>query len=232
MKIAVLIPDRGDRPEFLAQTQVMINNQTLQPNHVEVIDYPAKSALPDITERYRIGYEKLSAIGFDVILFMENDDYYSPDYINEMIYEWIVAGCPDLFGTTFTTYYHIGLRKYFTFYHEERSSMMNTLIKPGLQINWPPNHEIFTDMFLWTRQDCFNGSKALWTPSDDLSIGIKHGVGKCGGRQHSTGLHRYTLTGGLGNERSSGHDDSDLKWLSNRVGQDSILKFYKSFYNK
>lgn len=230
MNIAVITPDRGDRPEFLACLRTMLENQILKPDHVELVNYPPKSTLPDITERYRIGYEKLSKMGFDVILFMENDDYYSPKYIQEMILEWQLAGFPDLFGTTFTTYYHIGLRKYFTFYHSERASMMNTLIRTNLKINWPADHEIFTDMFLWTRHDCLNGTKGLWTPPDNLSIGIKHGVGMCGGRQHSTGLHRYTIQGGLGNERSGGRDDVELKWLSERVKDSSIFEFYKSKY--
>lgn len=232
MKIGIIIPDRNDRPMFLEKTLYMIGYQTKRPNHIEIVNYPAESNQPDITQRYRRGYEKMNELNVDLIFFIENDDWYSPDYINYMLMSWKNADRPDLFGTSFTTYYHIGLRKYFKFRHPERASMMNTIIKPGLDINWPPDHESFTDMFLWTRQDCFNGSKSVWSPKDSLSIGIKHGIGLCGGRQHTTGLHRYTITGGLGNEEASGNDDANANWLAERVQDKLMLDFYKSFYNK
>lgn len=237
MRVAVIIPDRNDRPQFLENCIRMMEYQTIKPATIILQNYKAESDKPDITQRYRRGYERVSELNihhpyneYDVIFFIENDDFYSPRYIETMLCEWEKAGKPDLFGTSFTTYYHIGLRKYFTFYHPTRSSMMNTIIKPNLEINWPVDNEVFTDMFLWTREHCFNGSKGIWTPPDNLSIGIKHGVGFCGGRQHSTGLHRYSITGGLGNERSGGKDDISLLWLSERVQNESILEFYKSFH--
>jgi len=230
MRIAVIIPDRNDRPAFLEKCLDMMNKQTIRPNVLILQNYEAESDKPDITQRYRRGYEMvLPELNVDVIFFIENDDYYKPDYIETMLSMWELNGKPDIFGTAYTVYYHIGLRKYFTFHHPERASMMNTMIKPNLKINWPPDHESFTDMHLWTRPDCFNGSRKTFTPNAILSIGIKHGVGLCGGRQHSTGLHRFTISGGMGNEANGGRDDAELKWLYQHVKEESMFEFYKSF---
>jgi len=233
MNIAVITPDRRDRPAFIDKYYIMMVGQTIHVDRIYLKNTKPTSNEPDITKRYRESYEWLSEKNkYNVFFFIENDDYYSPSYIEEMLKAWEQAGKPDLFGTSFTTYYHIGLRKYFTFNHPERSSMMNTMIKPNLKINWPPDNEVFTDMFLWTKDECFSGTKAVWTPPIGLSIGIKHGVGLCGGRQHTTGLHRYTINGGLGNEESGGRDDMDLKWLSSHVKEAEILEFYQSFLQK
>lgn len=236
MRIAVIIPDRLDRPNFLAQCKKMLDYQSVKPDATFLINYLPRSEKPDITQRYRTGYERVSELNlkhpesaYDLIFFIENDDFYSPYYIEDMIAHWKLNGEPDLFGTSYTTYYHIGLRAYFNFYHPERASMMNTVIKPNLDIIWPPGHESFTDMHLWTRDRCLEGSKKVWTPNSQLSIGIKHGVGMCGGRQHTTGLQRFTIKGGLGNEAAGGVDDSELKWLYQHVKEESIFNFYKSF---
>lgn len=231
MKIGVIIPDRGDRPEFKKLCLQMLRAQTLEPHWIEIVNYPPETDKPDITQRYRRGYEKFPRT-YDVFFFIENDDYYAPTYIEEMCEAWNKAGRPDLFGTAYTTYYHLRLRKYFKFNHPTRSSAMNTMIKPGLAINWCDDHEVFTDMFLWTRDTCFNGTKAVWTPPDHLSIGIKHGIGKCGGRQHTTGLQRFTSNGGLGNEENGGRDDENAAWLEERVKDESTIKYYKDFFNK
>ena len=73
MKIACIIPDRSDRPQFLEHCIKMLKNQTVKVDHIEVVNYPAESNRPDITQRYRIGYETVSKLGgFDVIFFIEN----------------------------------------------------------------------------------------------------------------------------------------------------------------
>ena len=59
MRTAVLIPSRNDRPDFLANCLRMMQAQTLQPYHIEIVDDKALSNEKDITLRYRIGYDKL-----------------------------------------------------------------------------------------------------------------------------------------------------------------------------
>lgn len=213
LKIAALIPDRNDRPIYLQHCLAMLEYQTHKVDHIELVNYTAESDKPDITQRYRRGYEKLSAMGFDLIFFIENDDFYSRTYIEDMLRAWELNGNPDLFGTSFTTYYHIGMRKHFKFTHPHRASAMNTLIKSNLKLKFPKDDYVFTDMFIWERN---NVTKKTWTPSDKLSIGIKHGEGLCGCRQHSNDKFRFI------------NDDSDLTWLRERVKENSIFEFYKS----
>jgi hypothetical protein len=229
MKIACIIPDRSDRPQFLEHCRKMLLNQTVKIDHCELVNFSAISDKPDITQRYRIGYEKISKLGgFDVIFFIENDDYYSPTYIEEMLEAWIDNGKPDLFGTSYTYYYHVGLQSYFKMNHPERASAMNTMIKPNLTINWPSDNEVYTDLHLWLHDHVLKGEKRIWTPEKIISIGIKHGVGLCGGRHHKDRLSRYKMNGGIGNESASGVDDLQGAWLMANIDNESF-EFYKQF---
>jgi glycosyltransferase involved in cell wall biosynthesis len=88
VRVAVLIPDRGDRPKFLAQCLAMMNRQTLRPVHIELVnDAPIGNAV-DITWRYRLGYERIGA-SVDVIAFIENDDWYHPQYLERIVEAWL-----------------------------------------------------------------------------------------------------------------------------------------------
>lgn len=186
MKVGVIIPDRGDRKPFLDNCLRMIKTQTLQPDYVLVVDFDPTDEKPDITKRYRVGYEVLSEGEFDVIALMENDDWYSPEYLEIMVRNWELKGKPDIFGTDYTIYYHLKLKKHFTMEHYHRSSAMSTLIKPNLDFEWCPDHEVYTDIHLWQTL------KGLtFRPEKHICIGMKHGIGKCGGRNHIDRLDRY-----------------------------------------
>lgn len=192
MKIAVLIPDRNDRPELLANCLRMIGEQTLKPNHIEVVNHQPIDDKCDITQRYRIGYNRLRNQGYDCILLMENDDWYSKDYIQEMISAWLLNNKPDIFGTSYTVYYHLKLHAYFKMAHPRRSSAMSTLLKADLDFPWCVDHEPYTDMHLWrTLKGC------TFTPVKPICIGMKHNTGKTGGRYHDNYLHQFTNVNGL-----------------------------------
>lgn len=186
MKIAVLIPTRNNRPELLKNCLRMIATQTVQPDHIEIVNDEPLSDVCDITYRYRIGYDRLRNKGFDVIFLMEDDDFYSPDYIEKMLDAWFNYSMPDIFGTEYTIYYHIGLFAWFEFQHFNRSSAMSTIIKPDLDFAWCPDWEPYTDMHLW------RVLKGLtFKPSKHICLGIKHGTTMSGGHSHITRLHRY-----------------------------------------
>lgn len=263
LRIAVLIPDRGDRPELLENCLRMIAAQTLQPVEVLVVtnqqhvfrmnnfyvwlvDCASKDGVCDITKRYRAGYDNLSiapsvAKTFDLIALIENDDWYSPDYLERMAEQWVAAGEPDLFGTAYTMYYHVYQRGYFEFVHPDRASAMNTFIKPGLHIDWPADHDPYTDLSLWWNQGVASSAatsagevllrdqrltphpngirtKATWHPLNTLgrhiSIGMKHGIGLCGGYNHTNKLNRYK------------HSDADGAWLKHWLDAESYA-FYR-----
>ena len=217
-KIAVLIPDRWDRPALLKNCIRMMMAQTLAPAKILVVDHKPTSDAIDITQRYRIGYNKLSGQGFDCILFIENDDYYHPEYIKMMYSVWNQLDKPELLGTSYTYYYHIYLRKYVKMLHRSRASAMNTLIVPDLNLKWCADSEPFTDMWLWMRDDVNVLRREIFTPDKIYSLGMKHGTGKCGGFNHTTRLHRFT------------HDDADGSFLKSVVDTDSF-EFYQSYRN-
>ncbi|HXP52164.1 MAG TPA: hypothetical protein VN922_19565 [Bacteroidia bacterium] len=190
MKIGILIPDRNDRPLFLENCLRMVKSQTLQPVHVEIINQDAlQKDVCDISWRYRIGYDKLRNKGLDIIALIENDDWYSPNYLEIMAKEWEKHNRPDIFGTNYTIYYHLKERGYFTMHHIHRSSAMSTFIKPDLHFDWCVDHEPFTDLHLWG----IIKNRVTFNPNTNICLGIKHGIGLCGGRGHIDRLHRYEI---------------------------------------
>ena len=106
MRIGIILPTRGDRSEFLEHAKKMIAYQTKQPDHVEIIVGEPESEYPDITYRYKTGYERLKN-KCDLIFAWEDDDWYSPDYLQTMINFWVQAGKPELIGLNSIIYYHI-----------------------------------------------------------------------------------------------------------------------------
>lgn len=217
MKLAVIIPTRGDRPEFIENCKRLLANQTVDIFNILMMDHaPRDPEVVDITKRYRLGYDTLRHKGYDLIAFIEDDDWYSKNYLQYMIEQWVAYGQPDLLGTRYTIYYHLKLRKYFTMRHEQRSSAMNMLIKPDLDILWPKDHDPFTDQWLWMHH---RGPKVLIEPSSIKSIGMKHGVGLTGGKSHVDKLNRYI------------NNDDDMYWLQNTVDEESYW-FYKMYSDK
>lgn len=211
MKLAILIIHRGDRPYFHENLVRMIQAQTLQPDHIEDIGHKPENDDCDITKRYRLGYERLSGKGFDLIAFMEVDDWYSPVYLESMVRKWESIGKPQLFGTSHTIYYHLLLKKHYTMEHFFRSSAMNTLIKPDMEIQWCNDKDPYTDVHLWR---IMHGR--VFQPDPLISLGIKHGVGKSGGKGHVSFLHRYKFS------------DLDIEKIMDKES----FQFYSTYFEK
>jgi hypothetical protein len=213
MKIGVLIPTRGDRPKFLEHALFLISEQTHKPHFIEVVDDIPFSSQKDITYRYRVGCDRLVNKGCEIIFFWEDDDFYSPSYIQNMLDYWVTVGRPKIFGINHSIYYHLKLQKWFRQDHPGRASAMNTMVTSSIiNYSWPKDNEPFTDLHLW---------KDIPGRSVDIpvikSIGIKHGIGLCGGKGHSS-LHWYK------------NNDPGFKWLSKIVDKRS-LEFYKDVAN-
>lgn len=207
-----MIPTRGDRPMFLEHCKKMMAYQTKKPVMIEIIDSKPVNDNCDITLRYKTAYNSLFYSDIDLIAFIEDDDWYSPEYLEKLSDAWISYGKPDLFGTNYTIYYHIKLRRYFIFQHEQRSSAMNTFIKPGLSFDWPADDDPYTDAHLWGLS---NLNKVVFQPDKDYSVGIKHGMTLTGGHFHNSRLHRYDIS------------DPDMRYLASIVDAES-LELYKS----
>lgn len=183
--IKVVIPDRGDRPKMLANCLRQMKAQTM-PHEVILIDDKPEDERPDITWRYKKGYEQ--AQGAELICFVESDDWYDKNYLYTLYSCWVSERKPDILGIDYTYYYHLGLRKYFKYGHIGRASMMNTAIKPGLNIRWPHDNYRFVDMELWRQ---IKG--VTFAPDKPISIGMKgHGEGLTGGTGHNDRMWRYT----------------------------------------
>jgi hypothetical protein len=217
LKIGIIIPDRGDRPNLLDNCLRMMDAQTKQPDAVALINEPPKSDACDITYRYRIGYDQLRDKNLDCILLIENDDWYDPRYIERIVETWVENGKPDLLGYNYTIYYHIHLKRWMRFEHHNRASAMNTLIKPDMNFSWCPDHERYTDIWLWHKCPEIHSRKIV-EPLTHLCMGIKHGIGMAGGEFHSTYLNRY-----------KNHDDNH-DFLKTFMDPES-LKFYTNSNN-
>lgn len=209
-KVALLIPTRGDRPEFLKNCLRQIEAQTVKADHVELVDDQPQSHHVDITWRYRTGYDRLRGKGFDIIFLWEDDEWYAPWYIEEMLKAWEAQHRPNLFGTRYTIYYHIMLQKYFTMRHDDRASAMNTMIKPDMTFPWCNDADPFTDMHLWFRPEF---DRKLFLPNRVLAVGMKHGLTITGGKGHVNRLHQYI--------------NDDGGFLKNTLDPDSYQFFFE-----
>lgn len=222
MKIGIIIPDRGDRPEFLKNCLRMIDNQQFaqywKKDGIEIetfiVDYKPKNSDCDITPRYKKGYEYFSNQNVDIVFLIENDDWYSKYYMNTMLLEWVKNDKPDILGTNYTIYYNIGICKHKTLEHFHRSSAMSTILKPNLKIQWPKDEDPYTDIHLWKQ---LNG--VTFRPKNHICLGIKHGVGKPGGHYHINQLDKYP------------NNDDGLKFLQETIDSESFV-FYKGIHEK
>lgn len=185
-KVAVIIPTRGDRPKFLKHARWLIEQQAFQPDMILTMNSKPTGPGADLTKRYRVGYEHATKMGMDLTIWWEDDDWYNRKYIQMMVNQWTKAGKPDLVGNAQSRYYHIITGQWADIHHPGHSSAMNMAVKTGLDIPWPADNHIFLDKHIWDRM----GSKGLLL-SHNMSIGIKHGFGKCGGKGHDPRLGIY-----------------------------------------
>lgn len=178
MKIAIVTPHIPDtRHEFMKQRNKLMEQQTRQADIDVVIDYPYKAM--DLPQRYRDGFERAFAQGADLAFAIEDDDYYAPDYIEQVVHEWEQQGKPDIFGINFTIYYHLKQRAYKFMKHPNRSSMFCTAVtRRVLDFNF--GDTVWLDILLWQLP-----IKKGFAMSPPNTIGIKHGEGICGGSGHT-----------------------------------------------
>lgn len=221
IKIGILVPTRGDRSAFVKFAKVLIERQTVKYHSLLIFDDAPKSELPDITYRYRVGFERLFAAGCDVAFSWEDDDWYAPTYIEKMVSAWMEMGKPDIFGIDTTLYYHLITQKYLQIGHPGRASMMSTMVtKKILDIAWCPDNYSYTDMHIWGKMK----GKAVTFPQK-LCVGIKHGIGLTGGGGHKTDWANYNS------------QDANYEYLKSIVGKDmktydTIMKANKYEYRK
>lgn len=199
-----ITPDRGDRPELLEFCKHQISRMTTKPDHSYFISYPPRSADVDLVQRIREGIRLAELDGFDMVFILENDDFYPADYFVDM---------PDMdfVGDDKTIYYHIGNRTYQEWSHPRRASLFTTGFKISAikDFKWIPDNERFLDISLW-RFNVNAHKPVIW--HDSGAIGIKHGIGLCGGRGHI---------------QRNKYQDQDLEWLKAHVDTEAYT-FYST----
>lgn len=172
----------------------------------------------DITWRYRTGLKKLidKHPGVELILFIEDDDWYSSSYVEVFYRAWEQANRPDIFGIDETYYYHMGLRKFRYEKHPNRASAFCTGVSPEItrKMSWPNDNYSFVDLEMWKQ---LQGQTFSVHPP--ICIGMKgHNEGsKFGGVGHNDSWNGYN------------QNDFDLKWISSMI-KDKYKKDMISFY--
>lgn len=216
-KIAVIIPTRGDRPEFLRICKILIHRQTVQPDEIIFIDHPGKRGIKDITGRYRKGVQEAAARGCTVALFWEDDDWYHPKYIEWMLNKWNSVRRPMIFGIQETYYYHVGIGKRLYMRHPGRASAFCTLVKIPFKMRvWPADSEPFLDMHIWRSVE--GVAMEFEDKEKPLAIGIKHGIGLSGGGGHKKNFNKW-------------EKGDFFKWFQDAVGEDYPL-YYEELSRK
>jgi glycosyltransferase involved in cell wall biosynthesis len=215
VKIAVVIPTRGDRKMFLDKCLEYMIKQTRQADHVIIVDFPPKDASIDLVPRYRDGFTKAFELyKCDIVICIEDDDWYAPNYI-ELMEGWFEkSGRPDVLGINHTIYYNIMENKYVILNHPGRASMMQMAVSPKiLDIEWCADDYAYLDWHLWVKEKALR-KIAVYSPH--VAIGIKHGIGLCGGGGHKQGWKHYQK------------EDKDWSFLSSIIKNKTDLNFYKT----
>lgn len=183
MKIAAITPTRGDRPEFLEHCKYLMEQQIRKPDKHYIIDYPPENDEVDLITRIRKGIEMAKADGMDYVAIIEDDDYYPEHYFETL--EDVFTDTNILFtGSGTTIYYHLGFQAYREMWHPARSSLFTTAFKIDAlnDFKWPSLIEPFLDLHLWNFAMAHHETCVIH--GSFKCIGIKHGLGTCGGNGH------------------------------------------------
>lgn len=211
MTFATITPSRGDRPELLEFCKYQLSRMEVKPDKSYFIDYKPESERIDLVDRVKKGVEMAKADGFDIVFIVEDDDFYPTDYFKHFN-RWDYT----VWGVEQTTYYNLKSQTYTNFSHPGRSSLFTTGFKISAMngFRWQAPKNRFLDIALWEYAENSLLPKQLL--STTKAIGIKHNVGLCAGKGHTT--------------RGKNTDD-DLKWLKQNV--DSVaFDFYSDLMKK
>ena len=211
-KIAVAIPTCSkERWKFVKNLEDRIKWQSRMPDLVMWVNFPKRGTKPDLSLRNKIAVQKAWEYQCDLVIFMEDDDYYPLTYIEEMEQAWLQAGRPILIGHNQTTYYHIGTRNIKEHSsHLKHASMFCTAVAPGINMEVCANDHLYMDLRLW------GGNKGVLISLPTPPLGIKHGIGACETKAHQRN----------GSTKWTKKDDVTLAYLRNWVDEESF-EFYK-----
>jgi hypothetical protein len=218
MRIALITPDRGDRPEFIEHCRMQMKRQTKKDIEHIVVDSPPIDGIVDIVPRIRIGMKVARMMQIDCCMIIENDDYYADNYVEKMA-GYFESGAA-LIGLEDTIYYSLQQRSWRSFIHRGRASLFCT----GFRISalseyiWPDDQLLYFDMHLWA-----SGLSKKLAMINNAPIGMKHGVGFSPGNYHN---------GIVNGKHSTGmRPDENMAWLRRHTRPESF-EFYRSYSEK
>lgn len=181
-KIGIVIPTcSAERKPFLEFVLKRMNDQTMRPDHIAVINFPKQGKMPDLTLRYKMGIKECIDHGCSFILFIEDDDYYPITYIESMYNLWLDNNRPKIIGCSKTIYYHLFTKGWQILNTSTHASAHGTAVSKDVNYMTCRNDTIYFDIELWKENR--NDSKLIYFP--DHCISIKHGIGACGGGGHN-----------------------------------------------
>jgi hypothetical protein len=237
MKEVSVITATGDRPEAFKLCDEYMNRQTykrhirwivvndgfveVEPKADVAVVYIRRGKIPGERPGMSVALNLLEAIKHvdtEIFAFMEDDDWYSHDYI-EQIVNWLEGY--DIAGEAPSVYYHIVKRRWMLMSNRSHASLCQTGVKKHLL---PEFHKIVTthprgiDMRLWKR--------GVWKKNLILHPGIES-ERKCIGIKGMPGRNGM----GVGHipEHRLYNDDPAGKRLTQLIGQDAdkYFKYYE-----
>jgi hypothetical protein len=137
-----------------------------------------------------------------LVFILENDDAYQPNH-----FEKFGSMTGDFFGDEMTYYYHLKSRTFKSMHHPGRSSLFTTGFRISTLEGFQWSGDQFLDLRLW---DWATKHKLKKQFAHTGAVGMKHGLGKCGG-----GGHKQTFQ----------NRDTEMRWLKGRVDAESY-QFY------
>lgn len=206
MTFAAIIPDRNDRPELTEFCFKQLDRMILRPGKVYHINEKPESERFDLVHRIHVGVNLAKADGFDWVFIIENDDHYPANYFDRFTPYF---DNHDFIGDDQTYYFNLRNQSYKLSRHAYRSSLFTTAFRISALNLWDwkriDKHMVFLDIELW-KYARHKRRKFI----DTGAIGIKHGLGLCGGKGHTMNMPEK---------------DPALVWLSEHVDEMSF-EFY------
>jgi hypothetical protein len=215
MKISVITPT-GGRPLAFKLCELWMSRQTQQPDEwIVVDDYPVATECtmgqtvirrepfwtPDggITLQKNL-IEGLKAVTGDIVIIIEDDDWYHPNYIKNIAQKFEQPmeenKFPHLVGGALGLYYNINNYSYQTYNNIHHASFCQTAFSSNLipQVSATANFflkETWLDIKLWKFARC---NKLTYLSKSPLTIGIKGLPGRPGaGEGHKFYLKNKTM---------------------------------------
>jgi len=225
-KLCVIVPTRGDRSDLLGYTKKMIENQTIQPEMVYIIDYSPKNEYNDQIDRVNKGVELAEKDGMERVIIFEDDDYYPSNYIEMVLNEW---NDEELIGGYYYSIYHLNSRKHLEVTVDScdgvsplhstsfKIKTYKKFLESGVIERNESGYIKNLDTFIWNWAEKSKIKRKQIKKK--LVLSIKHNFG------HSISLYHKDKTW-----ETRGVSDSKLEYLKEWVKDADLFSYYTNFY--